>query len=91
MNHMLYMMRIPFIALSFIALTLCDVRADETSKADYPLSVFNFDFARLGVDEASQVKAVQSIGYSGLVLPVDSPKHLEKLERYQAAIGDGPF
>ena len=45
----------------------------------------------MGEDEASQVKAVESIGYSGLVQPVGSPKHLEQLKRYQAAIGDGPF
>jgi sugar phosphate isomerase/epimerase len=71
--------------------TLSGVRADDSSQADYPLSSFDFDFARLGEDEASQVKAVQSIGYSGLVLNVNSPRQLEKLKRYQAAIGDGPF
>ncbi len=32
--------------------------------ADYPLGVFDFDFARLGGDEASQVRAAQSIGVS---------------------------
>ncbi|MBT3480576.1 MAG: SnoaL-like domain-containing protein [Opitutales bacterium] len=79
------MKRIPSIFVAFFALTLSSIGAD------MPLSSFDFDFARLGEDEASQVKAVHSIGYSGLVQPVDSPKHLEKLKRYQAAIGDGPF
>jgi sugar phosphate isomerase/epimerase len=83
--------RIHFIALLFLSFAISSLWAQESNQADYPLSTFDFDFARLGEKEASQVKAVQAIGYAGLVLPVDSPKHLEKLKRYQAAIGDGPF
>ena len=83
--------RIPFIAFLFLSLGISSLWAQESSQAAYPLGVFNFDFARLGEDEASQIKAAQSIGYSGLVQPVDNPRQLEKLNRYQAAIGDGPF
>ena len=79
------MKRIPLIAAVLFAFALSPL------EADLPLSSFDFDFGRLGEDEASQVKAVQSIGYSGLVLAVDRPKDLERLKRYQAAIGDGPF
>ena len=85
------MKRTPFIALLFLSLTISPLWAQESSPTAYPLSAFDFDFTRLGADEASQVKAVQSIGYSGLVLTVDRPKDLERLKRYQTAIGDGPF
>lgn len=88
LNTFPFMKRIPLIALTVFALASSCFSAGQT---DYPLSSFDFDFARLGEDEASRVKAVQSIGYSGLVQSVDSPKHLEKLKRYQEAIGDGPF
>ena len=63
--------------------------AKQTS--NYPLGVFNFDFARLGADEASQVNALQSIGYGGMVMRVNTPNNLKELQRYQAAIGEGAF
>ncbi|MDG2255254.1 MAG: TIM barrel protein [Opitutaceae bacterium] len=65
--------------------------ADMSNQADYPLGAFNFDFARLGADEASRVGELQSIGYGGMTLRVNTEKQLEELERDQAVIGDGPF
>jgi sugar phosphate isomerase/epimerase len=61
------------------------------AQVDYPLGVFNFDFARLGETEAEQIDELQSIGYSGLVMRVNNKKQLEELKRYQDAIGDDPF
>ena len=79
------------LALSLFALTLSDVRAEQSSQVDYPLGVFHFDFARLGADEASRVAALQSIGYDGMVMRVNNAKNLKELQRYQAAIGEGVF
>ena len=85
------MQRIPVIALAFLALTISPLQAEESSKAAWPLGAFDFDFARLGADATSQVSAAQSIGFSGMVMRVNTKNDLEKLNRYQAAIGDGPF
>ena len=85
------MKRIPLIALTLFALTSSCFSVDKSNQATYPLGVFNFDFARLGADEASHIIALQSIGYSGLILNVNKEKDLETLKRYQAAIGDDPF
>lgn len=80
-----------------LALTASPLWAEESSKADYPLGVFNFDFARLGADEASQIGELKSIGYGGLVMNMsaNTPKQakavLNTLHRYQAASRDGPF
>ena len=60
-------------------------------QAAYPLGVFNFDFGRLGEDEASQISALQSIGYTGLVMNLTNKRQLEALHRYQAAIGTDAF
>ena len=79
------------LALSFLALTLSNVRAEQSGQVDYPLGVFHFDFARLGADEASRVAALQSIGYDGMVMRVNNAKNLKELQRYQAAIGEGVF
>jgi sugar phosphate isomerase/epimerase len=70
---------------------MSDIRAQESSSTDYPLGVFHFDLGRLAEDEAGQIKVLKSIGYSGLVLDLTTPKGLESLERYQAAISDDPF
>jgi sugar phosphate isomerase/epimerase len=59
--------------------------------AAYPLGAFNFDFGRLGEDEASQISALQSIGYTGLVMNLTNKSQLEALHRYQAAIGNDAF
>ena len=83
--------RIPAIAILFILLTISPLWAQESGGAKHPLGVFNFDFGRLGNDEASQIKELQSIGYGGMTLRVNSEKQLEELKRYQAAIGDSPF
>ncbi len=91
MHRAKIMKRIPFMALLFFALTISQLQAAESSQADYPLGSFNFDFARLGADEASQVNALQSIGYGGMVKGASNAKQLKELQRYQAAIGDGPF
>ncbi len=85
------MKRIPFIAILFISLTTSPLWAQVSSPATHPLGVFNFDFARLGADEASQISELKSIGYGGLVLQVTKPKQLEQLHQYQAAIGDIAF
>ncbi len=61
------------------------------AQADYPLGVFNFDFARLGENEASQISELKSIGYGGLVMNLTNPKELATLERYQEVIGDDSF
>ncbi len=81
----------PLITLAFCLTTMSQLGAEESSLAAYPLGVFNRDFARLGADEASQISELQSIGYSGFVMNVTSKKNLEKLKRYQVAIGDDPF
>jgi len=91
------MSRVPHIALAIFALTLSDLRAEDSSQADYPLGVFNFDFARLGADEASQIGELKSIGYGGLVMNMSArnPKQakavLDTLHKYQAASADGAF
>lgn len=53
-----------------------------------PLGVFNFDFARLGADEASQISQLKSIGYGGLVMNLTNPEELETLEQHQSSIND---
>jgi sugar phosphate isomerase/epimerase len=85
------MNRIPLIALTLLVLTSSCLSVEKSSPADYPLGVFNFDFARLGADETRQISELKSIGYGGLVLNLTNPKELKTLERYQSAIGDDPF
>ena len=85
------MKRIPFIVLSIISITMPLLATAKSSEADYPLGVFNFDFARLGADEASRTSELNSIGYEGMALRVNSKKQLEELKRYGEAIGDAPF
>ena len=82
---------IPIVTLLLVALTASCSSTDDSSQADYPLGVFNFDFARLGADEASQISELKSIGYEGLVLNLTNPKELKTLERYQSVVGDDPF
>ncbi|MBT5812772.1 MAG: hypothetical protein HOI15_00230 [Opitutales bacterium] len=82
---------IPIVTLLLVALTASCSSTEESSQADYPLGVFNFDFARLGADEASQISELKSIGYGGLVLNLTNPKELKTLERYQSVVGDDPF
>jgi sugar phosphate isomerase/epimerase len=79
------------ITLLLVALTTSCSTNDETSHTDHPLGVFNFDFARLGTDEASQIGELKSIGYEGLVLNLTNPKELKTLERYQSVASDDPF
>ena len=83
------MKRIASMALTLF--TSACFSADESSQADYPLGVFNFDFARLGADEAVQISALKSMGYGGLVMNLTNPNSLKTLERYQSVIGDDPF
>ena len=82
---------IPLIALSLTALTASCSSTDESIQADFPLGAFNFDFARLGADEASQISELKSIGYDGLVLNLTNPKELKTLEQYQAVASNDPF
>ncbi len=91
MHRMIIMKRIPLIALLFFSLTIPHLGAEESSRAAYPLGAFNFDFARLGEDGASQISALKSIGYGGLVLQLTTEKQLAILEHYQAAIENDPF
>lgn len=77
--------------LTASVLTSSGLAADRPSQADYPLGVFNFDFARLGANEVSQISKLRSIGYRGLVLNLTNPKALETLKQYQSAIGNQPF
>ena len=72
------MKRIPFIALLFLSLAISPLWAQESSLVAYPLGVFNFDFARLGTDEASQISELQSIGYGGMTLRVNTEKTLRR-------------
>ncbi len=81
----------PIVALLLVVLTASCSSTDESSQADYPLGVFNFDFARLGADEASQIGELKSIGYGGLVLNLTNPKELKTLEQYQSVASDDPF
>ena len=81
----------PLVALALIALTASCSSTDEPSQIDYSLGTFNFDFARLGVDEASQIEELKSIGYEGLVLNLTNPKELATLEKYQASVSDDAF
>lgn len=90
-TNSLSMQRISLLGLLVLASASTSVRAEQVGQSPYPLGVFDFDFARLGADETSQIDAVQSIGYSGLVLRVNNRKGLETLKRYQAAIGDNSF
>ena len=46
-------------ALAIFLATLSCVQTEESSQASYPLGVFDFDFARLGEDEASQIEAAE--------------------------------
>ena len=88
---------IPFIALLLCSVAMAPLQAEESRQATYPLGVFNFDFARLGADEAGQISELKSIGYGGLVmnLSANNPKKakavLKTLHRYQAASADGEF
>ena len=79
------------LALLLSVITVSCSQDRESATDDFPLGSFNFDFARLGADEASRIKELESIGYGGMTLRVNSEKQLQELERYQAAIGDGPF
>ena len=81
----------PLFALSLIALTASCSSDKKSSQAEYPLGAFNFDFARLGSDEASQIGELKSIGYGGLVLNLTNPKELKTLERYQTVASDDSF
>jgi len=81
----------PFVALSLMALAASCSSEVETAQTDYPLGAFNFDFARLGADEASQIDELKSIGYEGLVLNLTNPKELATLEKYQASTADSAF
>jgi len=83
--------RISLISLWILSLVIPSLMAQESNQSDYPMGVFNFDFARLGADETSQVNELQAIGYGGMTMRVNTNKNLEKLKRYQAAIGDAPF
>jgi sugar phosphate isomerase/epimerase len=85
------MKRIHHIAFLLLLLTISPLSAQESNQDNYPLGVFNFDFARLGVDEVSQINELESIGYNGMVLRVNTKKHLEELKRYQEAMSDKPF
>jgi sugar phosphate isomerase/epimerase len=91
------MKRIASIALTLFVFTSSCFSADNSSQADYPLGVFNFDFARLGADETNQTSELKSIGYGGLVMnlsannPRNAKRTLKTLQKYQAVIGDGPF
>ncbi|MDG2167955.1 MAG: TIM barrel protein [Opitutales bacterium] len=85
------MKKISIIAFTFFVFTFSCFAVGKSSEADYPLGAFNFDFARLGSDEASQVEELKSIGYGGMTLRVNSKKQLQELERYAEAIGDAPF
>jgi len=91
MQRTIIMKKIPLIVFLLCAVASPAVHADESNQAVMTLGTFLFDSARLGADEASQVKAARSIGYSGIVPNVDNPKQLEQLARYQAATGDGRF
>ncbi|MDP6040476.1 MAG: TIM barrel protein [Candidatus Latescibacteria bacterium] len=85
---------IAFIGLLFFSLTTSHLHAEESNQAAYPLGVFNFDFGRLGEDEAGQISTLQSIGYTGLVMnltPHRKLSRLEQLHRYQAAIDNDAF
>lgn len=84
MHSTTIMGRISVIALLLYAVASPGAHADESRQAAYTLGAFAFDFARLGPDEASQISALQSMGYSGLVPSVG------QLKQYQAVIGDGP-
>ena len=85
------MKRIPLISLVLFLASLSGLRADDSSQAAWSLGTFNFDFARLGADEASQISVVESIGYTGLAMNIGNEKNLGILKRYQEAIGDAPF
>lgn len=76
---------------TLFALAASCFSADQSSQADYPLGVISFDIDRLAEDEAAQIGAVCSIGYTGLIAPVRFEDQLELLKRYQAIIGAAPF
>ena len=78
-------------AFSFLAFTASCSSPNETNRGDYPLGVFNFDFARLGTDESNQISVLQTIGYEGLVLNLTNPKELATLEQYQTSISNDAF
>ncbi|MBK1877465.1 TIM barrel protein [Pelagicoccus mobilis] len=79
------------LALLLSVFTVSCIQEEVTGPVDFPLGTFNFDFARLGSDEASQIKELESIGYGGLVMNLTNPKELKTLQKYQAAVGDGAF
>ncbi|MDA0348577.1 MAG: TIM barrel protein [Verrucomicrobia bacterium] len=85
------MKKISLTAFTLFVFTFTCLAADKSSQDTYPLGVFNFDFARLGEDAASQISELKSIGYGGLVLNLTNPKELKTLERYQSVVGDDAF
>jgi sugar phosphate isomerase/epimerase len=91
------MKRIPLLALTLFWLTIPQLRAAESNQTDHSLGSFNFDFARLGADEAAQISELKSIGYGGLVMNLSANNQkqakakLDTLRKYQAASADGAF
>jgi sugar phosphate isomerase/epimerase len=85
------MKTILLITLSFLFLATSCSSPEESSPVDYPLGIFSFDIDRLAEDEAAQIAAVRSIGYTGLIARVRFEDQFEQLKRYQAIIGDAPF
>lgn len=85
------MKKISLTAFTLFVFTFTCLAADKSSQDTYPLGAFNFDFARLGSDEASQIEELKSIGYGGMTLRLNSKKQLQELERYAEAIDDAPF
>lgn len=81
----------PLIALSFLVLATSCSPTEESSSADYPLGIFSFDIDRLAEDEAAQIGALRSIGYTGLIVPVRFEEQFKQLKRYQTIIGDAPL
>jgi len=78
-------------ALVFFTLTISCYSVDKSGGTDYPLGIFNFELDRLAEDEASQIAALQAIGYTGLVMDLRFENQLEILHSYQVAIGDSAF
>lgn len=82
---------VPLFTLPFLVLATSCSPPEESSPAAFPLGIFSFDIDRLAEDEAAQIGAVRSIGYTGLIAPVRFADQFEQLKRYQAIIGDAPF
>ena len=91
MHHAKIMKRIPLIALLFFAVAIPGVHAAGSGKTASPFGIFNFNLDRLAEGEAGHIDALKSIGYTGLVVTLRTDSDIEKLARYEAAIGDGPF